>query len=108
VDFIIDVTEPSSEWTPNLDPNMLGYTDQGFVDINAIALNAAISGSILAVPDACLVMMMALPFGSTPALPTDQATLPPGPGLPYASLRSAHSLANAVASVDLRTPISSA
>ena len=26
----------------------------GFVDINAMALNAAISGSILAVPDACL------------------------------------------------------
>jgi hypothetical protein len=27
---------------------MLGRDDQGFVDINAIALNAAISGSILA------------------------------------------------------------
>jgi hypothetical protein len=38
---------------------MLGCADQGFVDINAIALNAAISGSILALPDACLVMMMA-------------------------------------------------
>jgi hypothetical protein len=37
---------------------MLGREDQGFVDINAMALNAAISGSILALPDACLVMMM--------------------------------------------------
>jgi hypothetical protein len=35
---------------------MLGRDDHGFVDINAIA---AISGSILALPDACLVMMMA-------------------------------------------------
>jgi class 3 adenylate cyclase len=37
-----------------------------------MALNAAISGSILAEPEACLVMMMmmmALPFGSTRALP---------------------------------------
>ena len=49
-----------------------------------MALNAAMSGSILAVPDACFVMIMALPFGSTRALPTDQATLPTGPGLPYA------------------------
>jgi hypothetical protein len=32
---------------------MLGRVDQGFVDINAIALNAAISGSILAEPEAC-------------------------------------------------------
>src|SRR5262249_17317889 len=47
---------------------MLGPDDQGFVDINATALNAAINGSILADPDACLVMMMALPFGSTRAL----------------------------------------
>jgi hypothetical protein len=44
---------------------MLGRVDQGFVDIRAIALNAAINGSILAEPDACFVMMMALPFGST-------------------------------------------
>jgi hypothetical protein len=36
--------------------------------IEAIALNAAISGSILAVPDACFVMTMALPLGSTRAL----------------------------------------
>jgi hypothetical protein len=35
---------------------MLGRADHGFVDINAMALNAAISGSILAVPDACLVI----------------------------------------------------
>ena len=38
---------------------MLGRADQGFVDISAMALSAAISGSILALPDACLVMMMA-------------------------------------------------
>ena len=80
---------------------------KGFVDIGN-GIDAAISGSILAVLDACLVMMMALPLGSTPALPTDQATLPPGPGLPYASLRSAHRLANAVSSVDLRTRVSTA
>ena len=47
---------------------MLGRDDHGFVDISAMALNAAISGSILADPEACLVMMMALPFGSTRAL----------------------------------------
>jgi hypothetical protein len=46
--------------------------DKGFVDINAITLNAAISGSIFAVPDACFVMMMALPFSSTRALATAQ------------------------------------
>jgi hypothetical protein len=40
---------------------MLGRVDHEFVDISAIALNAAISGSILAEPEACLVMMMALP-----------------------------------------------
>jgi ABC-type nitrate/sulfonate/bicarbonate transport system substrate-binding protein len=37
-----------------------------------------------------------------------QATLPPGPGLPYATLRPAHGLANAVSSVDLRTRVSTA
>jgi hypothetical protein len=49
---------------------MLGWDDAGFADIQATALNVAISGSILAVPDACLVMVMALPFGSTRALLT--------------------------------------
>jgi hypothetical protein len=44
---------------------MLGCDEAGFADINAIALNAAISGSIFAVPEACLVMTRALPFGST-------------------------------------------
>jgi hypothetical protein len=39
--------------------------DHGFVDINAMALSAPISGSILAEPNTCFVMMMALPFGST-------------------------------------------
>jgi len=34
--------------------NMFGPVDQGFVDIKAMALNAAISGAILALPDACL------------------------------------------------------
>ena len=38
--------------------------------IRATALNAAISGSILAVPEACFVITMALPLGSTFALPT--------------------------------------
>jgi hypothetical protein len=47
---------------------MLGCADAGFAAIQAIALNAAIKGSILAVPDARLVMMMALPLGSTRAL----------------------------------------
>ena len=47
---------------------MLGCDDAGFAAIEAIALNAAISGSILAVPDACFVMTMALPLGSTRAL----------------------------------------
>jgi hypothetical protein len=37
---------------------MLGRANHGFVDISAIALNAAISGSILADPDACFVMMI--------------------------------------------------
>jgi hypothetical protein len=46
---------------------MLGRSDHGLVDINAMALNAAISGSILADPDGCFVMMMASPFGSTRA-----------------------------------------
>jgi hypothetical protein len=49
---------------------MLGRVDQGFVDIKAMALNAAIKGSILAEPEACFVTSMALPFGSTRALAT--------------------------------------
>jgi hypothetical protein len=36
-------------------------------------LNAAINGSILAGPDACFVMTMALPFGSTRAFATAHA-----------------------------------
>jgi hypothetical protein len=44
---------------------MLGRADHGFVDINVMALNAAISRSIFAVPDACFVMRMALLFGFT-------------------------------------------
>ena len=49
---------------------MLGCVDAGFEAIHAMALNAATNGSIFAVPDACLVMMMALPYGSTRALLT--------------------------------------
>jgi hypothetical protein len=55
---------------------MLGREDQGFVDISAMALNAAIGGSILADPDGCFVMMMALPFGSTRALVTAHVIRP--------------------------------
>jgi hypothetical protein len=47
---------------------MLGREDQGFVDISAIALNAAISGSIFSVPDAYFVMPMALPFPTRASL----------------------------------------
>jgi hypothetical protein len=43
------------------------------VDINATALKAAISGSIFADPDVCIVMVMALPFGSTRAFATADA-----------------------------------
>jgi hypothetical protein len=42
---------------------MLGWEVAGFADIQATALKAAISGSILAVPEACFMMTMALPFG---------------------------------------------
>jgi hypothetical protein len=52
---------------------MLGWDVAGFADIHATALNAAINGSIFAVPEACFVMTMALPFGSTRALPTAHA-----------------------------------
>jgi hypothetical protein len=41
---------------------MLGCDEAGFADIQATALNAAISGSIFAVPEACFVMTIALPF----------------------------------------------
>ena len=57
---------------------MLGRADYGFVDINAIALNAAIGGSFLADPEACLVMVMALPFGSTRAFATAKSLFPRG------------------------------
>jgi hypothetical protein len=57
---------------------MLGCADQGFVAISAMALKAAISGSILAAPEACLAMMMALPFGSTRAFATAKSLFPRG------------------------------
>ena len=44
---------------------MLGCDEAGIADIHATALNAAVNGSILAVPEACFVTRMALPFGST-------------------------------------------
>jgi hypothetical protein len=43
-----------------------------------MALNAAIRGSILAEPDACLVMTMALPFGSSPEFATAKSLFPRG------------------------------
>ena len=49
-----------------LDHEMLGRDDQRFVDISATALNAAISGSILADTEARLVIMMALPCKLAP------------------------------------------
>jgi len=52
---------------------MLGCNNGGFADIQATELNAAISGSIFALPEACFVMTMALPFGSTRALLTAHA-----------------------------------
>ena len=74
---------------------MPGRDDQGFVDISATALNAAISGSILADPDACLVTRIALPLGSTRALATahDIRLRPPCRSDPSASFRSAVSTA---------------
>ena len=57
-----------SAWLDDI-KKMRRRDDHGFVDISAIALNAAISGSILALPDACLVVMMALPFAHARALP---------------------------------------
>jgi hypothetical protein len=53
----------------------LGRVDRGFVDINAMALNAAIGGSISAELEACFVMMTALPFGSTRAVAIAHARL---------------------------------
>jgi hypothetical protein len=71
--------------------NMLGCVDAGFEAIHAIALKAAIKGSILAVPEACFVMMIALPRGSTRALPTahDINAWPPWHKVLSASFRSA-------------------
>jgi len=72
---------------------MLGCADQGFVAISAMALNAAISGSILAEPDACFVMMMALPFGSTGVANRPGISFcPPCRSVLFASLRSAVSI----------------
>src|SRR5690606_31739438 len=44
----------------------------GFAAISDTALNKAISGSIFAEPLACLVIRIALPLGSTRALPQHQ------------------------------------
>ena len=40
---------------------MPGRVDQGFVAIGAVAINAAICGSILAEPEACSVTRITLP-----------------------------------------------
>ena len=47
----------------------------GFSDSSVTALNVAISGSILAEPEACLVIRIELARGSTRALPTHQAII---------------------------------
>jgi len=57
---------------------MLGCADAGFEAVQAMALNAAVSGSILVVPEACLVMMMALPFGYAGHRPPPSFTPLPG------------------------------
>ncbi|EKV96133.1 hypothetical protein EC900091_2644, partial [Escherichia coli 90.0091] len=49
------------------------FFGSGFRDIRDTALKSAISGSIFPRPLACLVIRMALPLGSTRALPTHQA-----------------------------------
>jgi hypothetical protein len=74
VDFIINVTEPSSEYGATVDYNSLGC---GLRRGRRNGIERRHQRIDLAVPDACL-MMMALPFDSTPALPTDLATLQPG------------------------------
>src|SRR5690606_10226573 len=63
----------------------------GFRLISATALKSAISGSIFAEPDACFVMITALPLGSTFALPAHHAIrrVPPCHSAPSASFRSA-------------------
>jgi hypothetical protein len=63
---------------PNLDHKYARSRDQGFVDISAMTLNAVIKGSILADPEACFVMMMALPFSSTRAFTTAKSLFPRG------------------------------
>jgi hypothetical protein len=57
---------------------MVGCVDAGFAAIHAMALNAVISGSILADPDGCFVMMMALSFGSTRAFAMAKSLFPRG------------------------------
>ena len=53
-----------AEQVRHLNQSYAWLRHQGFVAINAMALNAAISGSVLVEREACLVMMMALPLGS--------------------------------------------
>jgi hypothetical protein len=54
---------------------MLGCDDAGLAAIQAIALNAAISGSIRAVPEACFAMTMALQI-QTRVVPKSQISAP--------------------------------
>jgi hypothetical protein len=55
---------------------MPGRDGAGFAYIQATALNAAINGSISAVPGTCFVIMMALPGDSTWASPRYAQSLP--------------------------------
>ena len=49
--------------------------DMGLSDSSVTALNVAIRGSILAEPEACFVIRIELPRGSTLALPQHQAII---------------------------------
>jgi hypothetical protein len=53
---------------------VLGRVDQGFADISAIALNAAIIGSSFGEHEAYFVVTMVLPFGLTYASAIRPAT----------------------------------
>jgi hypothetical protein len=66
------------------DPHSLDHKDArprcpGVCRHERNGINAAISGSILADPDACVVIMMALPFGSTRVLATAHVFRASGP-----------------------------
>ena len=67
---------------------MLGCHDAGFSSVPATALNTSISGSIVAVPDACFVITM-VRWPNTPAVfapPATTAKIDEGAGLTKAFL----------------------